>query len=92
MEPLAQLENNIHRLFERIDVLEQEVDTLRKKNNDQLQEIMRTHSEFVTLQDQYHKLQVAYSMLGGEEERNNARSQVSNMIAQLDRALEALKQ
>ncbi|MBQ0136785.1 MAG: hypothetical protein KBS40_02110 [Bacteroidales bacterium] len=92
MELLAQLEENIHRLLERVSTLEQEVDTLRQTNDDQRQEMMRTHGELVTLQEKYRKLQLAHAMLGGEEDRQRAKNQLTNMITQLDRALETLKQ
>lgn len=92
MELLAQLEENIHRLLERVTTLEQEVDTLRQTNDDQRLEMMRTHGELVTLQEKYRKLQLAHAMLGGEEDRQRAKNQLTNMITQLDRALETLKQ
>jgi len=92
MDVLTELNTNIHRLLERVDTLEQEVATLTKKNNDQRQEMMQTHGELVTLQDKYRKLQLAYTMIGGEQERDKAKVHLSNMIAQLDRAIEQLKQ
>ena len=92
MDLLAQLEDNIHRLLERVNTLEQEVDDLRKKNEEQRQEMMRTHGELVSAQDKYRKLQVAHALLGSEEERQKAKSQLTNIISQVDRAIEALKQ
>jgi len=92
MEPLAQLEDNVRRLLNRVNELEQEVAVLQEKNGEQRQEIMQTHGELVTMQDKYRKLQIAYAMLGGEQERINAKAHISNMIAQLDRAVEILKQ
>jgi len=92
MDILTELDTNIHRLLERITALEQEVAALNEKNNTQRQEMMQTHGELVALQDKYRKLQLAYTMVGGEEERDKAKTHLSNMIAQLDRALEQLKQ
>jgi len=92
MEPLAQLEDNVHRLLERVDQLEQEVASMRQTNADQRQEMMRTHGELAELQEKYRKLQLAHSMLGGEEDRQRAKNQLTNMISQLDRAIETLKQ
>jgi len=92
MDILTQLDTNIHRLLERINALEQEVGVLTEKNNQQRQEMMQTHGELIALQDKYRKLQLAYTMIGGEEERDKAKVHISNMIAQLDRAIEQLKQ
>jgi len=92
MEPLSQLEANVLRLLDRVNDLEQEVASLREKNAQQRQEMMQTHGELVAVQDKYRKLQMAHAMLGGEEERIAAKSHLSNMIAQLDRAIETLKQ
>jgi len=79
-------------LLERVDALEQEVNVLTQKNENQRQEMMQTHGELVALQDKYRKLQLAYTMVGGQEERDKAKTHLSNMIAQLDRAIEQLKQ
>jgi len=92
MALLEELDNNVHRLLERVSALEQEVIQLRDRNDQQRQEMMQTHGELVVLQDKYRKLQLAYTMLGGEEERDKARVHLNNMIAQLDRAIEQLKQ
>ncbi|MCQ2341988.1 MAG: hypothetical protein MJZ75_00645 [Paludibacteraceae bacterium] len=92
MDPLAQLESNIRCLFARIDALEQEVASLRKVNEDQHQEIIQAHAELSTLQNKYNKLQLAHTLLGGEEDRQKTKNQLTNMISQLDRAIEALKQ
>lgn len=92
MESLVELENNIHNLLERVSALEQEVATLNQKNDEQRQEIVRSHAELAAVQDKYRKLQLAHAMLGGEEERTAAKTHITNMIAQLDRALDVLKQ
>jgi len=89
---LSKLEHNVHLLLERVDALEQEVAVLTQKNENQRQEMMQTHGELVSLQDKYRKLQLAYTMVGGQEERDKAKTHLSNMIAQLDRAIEVLKQ
>jgi len=92
MEPLAQLQHNIQCLLNRVDELAQQVAALNEKNEQLRQEIVRTHGELDSIQKQHRQLQIAYSMLGGEEERFHAKTHLTNMIAQLDRALEALKQ
>jgi len=92
MDVLTQLEDNVRRLLERVNQLEQEVETLCQKNAEQRQEIMQTHGELVELQAKYRKLQLAHAMLGGEEDRQRAKNQLTNMITQLDRAIELLKQ
>ena len=92
MEPLAQLQNNVHLLLQRIDELEQEVAALRQTNTEQREEVMQAHSELVETQTKYRKLLLAHAMIGGEEDRQKARNQLTSMIAQVDHALELLKQ
>jgi len=90
MESLDALVSNVTTLLQRCQALEQEVAALREANNNQRQEMMRTHGELVTLQQQYRDLQTAYAMVGGEESREKARQYITNLIAQVDRAIDNL--
>jgi len=92
MEPLAQLQDNVHSLLTRISELEQEVASLREKEQENRQEIIRAHGELAQMQDKYRKLQLSSAMLGDEEQRAAAKTHITNMIAQLDRAIDVLRQ
>jgi len=92
MEPLAQLQDNVHRLLARVSELEQEVEQLRQANEDQRQEVVRTHGELSQLREQYRRLQISAAVLGDAEQRAAAKTHITNMIAQLDRAIDVLKQ
>ncbi len=92
MDSLTLLDNSVRRLLGRIAELEQQVTALQQDKEDQRQEIVRTHGELAVLQDKYRKLQLAHAMLGGDEDRQYAKNQITNMISQVDRAIEVLKQ
>lgn len=92
MESLTSLDDNVHRLLQRLAGLEQEVAILNQDKENLRQEIVRTHAELAELQDKYRKLQLAHAMLGGDEDRQYAKNQITNLISQVDRAIEALKQ
>ena len=90
MDSLETLVANVTALLQRCQALEKEVDSLREANDNQRQEMMRTHGELVTLQQKYRDLQTAYALVGGRESRDNARQYIANLIAQVDRAIDNL--
>lgn len=93
MEALDHLTTNIGLLLERYIALEQENESLRAEVERQRQEIMRTHTEYVQLEKQYRQENVAAAIAGSDEsKRQQAKQQLSSMIAKIDRALELLKQ
>lgn len=91
MEALNDLEQNVSQLIERYRQQQQQIADLKKENADQRQEILRSHSELATLQKQYKHLQEANAMLGSAESRDAAKRHLTNLIAQVDNALEILK-
>ena len=66
---------------------------LQEKEAQQREELMRAHSELYTLQQQHRALLTAHQMSGGNEaDRLKAKEQLTRIIAQVTRAMEALKQ
>lgn len=95
MDSLQNLENNVHLLLEQYLLLKQQLVDLQKDNERQRQEMIQTHAELVQLKQDYKHLEVAYALLADNtdaEQRDRVRQRLSNLIAQVDRALEALKQ
>jgi hypothetical protein len=57
-------------------------------------EIMQTHAELVQLQTDYRHLETAHAILAENtdgEQRNRVKQRLTNLIAQVDRAIEVLK-
>ncbi len=92
MTELETLESSLNALLSRYSSLQADYQALQEENERQRQEIMRTHSDFVTLTAQYNALRVAKSLSETPEQQEAAKRRLSNIIAQVDRALEILKQ
>jgi hypothetical protein len=95
MESLSTLENNLEVLLQQYRGLQQQVLDLQNENELQREEIMRTHAELLSLKADYNHLETAHALLAesiGSEQRDKVRQRIANLIAQVDRALEALKQ
>lgn len=88
---LSELENNIHRLLDCYRDLQRQTEKLKRENFSQREELLRTHAELHDLQQRYKQLQTAYAMIGGEEERDKARQQLTYLIREVDEAIKALK-
>ncbi len=88
---LSELENNVHLLLDRYRNQQRQIETLERENSFQREELLRTHSELRNLQQRYKQLQTAYAMIGGEEERDKARQQLTYLIREVDEAMKALK-
>ncbi len=91
METLDSLEQNLHALLQRLGDLQQENEALRAKVEDQRQEIKRTHSENLELLQQCTWLHDALAFTG-REKRDEAYKRITQLIRQVDNAIEALKQ
>ena len=91
MQALEQLEQSLHALIEEHDRLLAELRTLREKEENQRQELVRTHSELNDLQQKYRALLTAHHLLGGEADRQKAKEQIGLILTQVNRAMEALK-
>ena len=95
MDSLVSLETNLLLLLEQYQDLQQQLLDLQQKNQSQREEIMRSHAELVKLRAEYNHLETAYALLAENtdgEQRDRVRQRITNLIAQVDRALDALKQ
>lgn len=95
MDSLILLDTNLHALLARYQELQQQLLALQAENEQQRDEIMRSHAELVKLKADYNHLETAHALLAetiDPEQRDKVRQRVNNLIAQIDRALEALKQ
>jgi predicted nuclease with TOPRIM domain len=92
MEALDTLKQNLQTLLARYSSLQQENTSLREENERQREEVMRTHAELVQLQEQYKALRIAKGLGETPEQRETAKRQLGNIIAQIDRAIEIIKQ
>ena len=93
MESLATLESNLLLLLQQYRDLQQQLVALQEENQHQRDEIMRTHTELLQLRADYKHLETAHALLLDEadgEKRERVKQRISNLIAQVDRALEAL--
>lgn len=94
MESLVQLEYNLQQLLEQHNQLKQQLLDLQRENERQREEIMQSYAELVTLKNDYKHLETAYALLAentDEAQRERVKQRLSNLIAQVDRAIEALK-
>ncbi|MCQ2324362.1 MAG: hypothetical protein MJZ53_05885 [Paludibacteraceae bacterium] len=91
MDALTKLEANVHQLLERNQQLQDENAELKETIEHQRQEMMRTHSELVTIQTEHKNLRIAHGLINAPEQREIAKKQLAAMIAQVDKAIEVLK-
>ena len=90
MQALDELTQNLHLLLQRYEALQQENVALREDIEKQRQELIRTHSELAALQQQNRRIATANAMSSAEGSEE-AYKRLSALIAQIDRAMEALK-
>ena len=91
MDSLATLENNVRALIARCDELEQANKALLLTNDEQRREIVRSHSELNSLQQELRQLRTAHTLTTTPENREKAKQQISALIARVDQAIEVLK-
>lgn len=92
MDNLQALDSNVTLLLERYKALQEENSALKADYDKQREEIIRSHSELEALRRNYKHLQDAMGLLGADETREAARRHLTQLIAQIDNALEILKQ
>jgi uncharacterized coiled-coil DUF342 family protein len=96
MESLQQLETNLKRLLEQYYELQDKYDRLQEQVVQQREEIIRTHTELKQLSHDYTRLHTAHTILLGneaeDEDRLKTKQRLTNIILQIDKALEILKQ
>ena len=90
MVVLDELSQNIRVLLERYEALQQENAQLKEDIENQRQELIRTHSELLDLQQKNRRLATANAMTSAET-AEEATKRINALIAQVDRAIAALK-
>ena len=90
MLALDDFSRNVHLLLERYQALQQENASLREDIERQRQELIRTHSELLALQQQNKRLATANALTSAESSEE-ALKRLNALIAQVDRAINALK-
>jgi len=90
MQVLDDLSQNVGLLLERYKALQEENAQLKENAEKQRQELIRTHGELVELQQQNRRIAVANGMTTAEG-TEEALKRVNALIAQVDRAIAALK-
>lgn len=90
MVVLDELSQNIRVLLERYEALQQENAQLKEHIENQRQELIRTHSELLDLQQKNRRLATANAMSSAET-AEEATKRINALIAQVDRAIAALK-
>ena len=90
MQALDDLSQNVRLLLERYEALQQENASLREDIERQRQELIRTHSELVELQQKNRRIALANTMSSAET-AEEATKRINALIAQIDRAIVALK-
>lgn len=90
MQALDDLSQNVHLLLERYEALREENTRLHEDVERQRQELIRTHSELAALQLQNRRIATANAMSSAEG-TEEAYKRINALIAQVDRAIDALK-
>ncbi len=90
MKALDELSQNVYLLLERYEALQQENATLRLDIEKQRQELIRTHSELLELQQKNRRIATANALTSAEG-AEEATKRLNALIAQVDRAIAALK-
>lgn len=89
MQSIESLSANVQRLLQRYEALQAECAQLRAENARQHDELVRTHAELVALQQKNKRLATA-NALTSVETTEEATKRINALIAQVDRAIQAL--
>jgi hypothetical protein len=90
MQALDDLSQNVQILLKRYAALQDENARLREDAEKQRQELIRTHSELLELQQKNRRLATANALTSAEG-AEEATKRINALIAQVDRAIAALK-
>ncbi len=90
MQTLTELTQNVQELLQRYEALQAENAQLREDSERQRAELIRTHTELSALQQQNRRLATA-NALSSAEGAEEAAKRLNALIAQVDRAIAALK-
>ena len=91
-EEIALLEKQIKQLIEQHHVLSEQVKTLLKNNDQQRQEVIRSHAEIQDLQKQNRELKTALALVEDSEGKDVARRKINFLIDKIDRTIELLNE
>ena len=91
-EEIALLEKQIKQLIEQHHVLSEQVKTLLKHNDQQRQEVIRSHAEIQDLQKQNRELKTALALVEDSEGKHIARRRINALINKIDRTIELLNE
>lgn len=91
-EEIALLEKQIKQLIEQHHVLSEQVKTLLKNNDQQRQEVIRSHAEIQDLQKQNRELKTALALVDDSEGKDVARRKINFLIDKIDRTIELLNE
>ena len=90
MQALDDLSINVQLLLERYAALQEENARLKEERERQRQELIRTHAELLDLQQKNRRIATANAMTSAET-NEEALKRLNALIAQVDRAIAALK-
>ena len=90
MQVLDDLSSNVHILLERYSALQEENARLKEDVERQRNELIRTHSELLDLQQKNRRLATANALTSAEGSEE-ALKRINALIAQVDRAIHALR-
>lgn len=89
MQSIESLSENVQLLLQRYEALQAECAQLRADNERQREELIRTHSELLATQQKNKRLATA-NALTSVETTEEATKRINALIAQVDRAIQAL--
>ena len=90
MEALNSLSQNVRLLLDRFTTLQEENAALKEEIERQRQELIRTHGELLELQQKNRRIATANALTSAEG-AEEATKRLNALIAQVDRAINALK-
>lgn len=91
LESLDSLEQNVQALLVRYKALQEENAALRTKVEGLSQDLIESHAEQKALQTECNRLRLANSLAGSAETRTEAYQRLTQMIAQVDKAIELMR-
>lgn len=83
---------HVEQLTQLTGELRQQVELLKKANDNQREELMRSHAELVELKKRYQDLQTAHALTADISDREKARRHLNSLITRIDQTLELLNE
>ena len=85
-------EANVEQLLQRCTELLKQNASLRRTNEEQRNEIMRSHEELEVLKRKYKNLQTAHALSAPPEGREQAKRRLTTLIQMVDKAIDQLSE